>query len=382
MFYNNYNFSDKLDNLKKLNTADLRHWLALSQIKHFGIKSLLYVLDHIDELGELFSARTHRLAAMKFNSTQISQIKKLDWALVDEAMRWQEEEKHHILVFTDEQYPVLLKEIASPPLLLYVDGDVDVLSTEQIAIVGSRSSRHSALETAQRFASELASNGLTITSGLALGIDTQAHQGALLAEQKTIAVLGTGVNRIYPARNHKLAAKIRENGTIVSEFPLNTAPQPSNFPRRNRIISGLSGGVLVIEAAMQSGSLITARYAMEQNREVFALPGSVHNPLARGCHALLRDGATLVETVEDILSQLPNTLLQQNHSISMPNSDNMPSNDENVDKLLANFDAEVVSIDQLIQRSGLTAQQVSAILSLLELQDRVVSAPGGYLKTL
>lgn len=224
---------------------------------------------------------------------------------VHKANAWFAENGITVLDIEHDSYPHLLKHIKSVPPLLYVSGNVDALTMPQIAVVGSRQLTAGGAENAQRFCRELAKHGFAITSGLALGADTAAHQGALEASGVTVAVMGTGIDCIYPKRNRTLAELIvRNNGAIVSEFPLGTAPSATNFPRRNRIISGLSYGTLVVEAAVKSGSLITARYALEQDREVFAIPGSIHNPLARGCHQLIRQGATLVETAQDIVEQL------------------------------------------------------------------------------
>ena len=209
------------------------------------------------------------------------------------------------LLFDDPRYPRLLREIPKPPPMLFVRGNPDCLSLPQLAIVGSRSPSAGGNENAERFAAYLAGCGLAITSGLALGIDAAAHRGALSVGGITIAVMGTGIDRVYPSRHHPLAQAIVDaGGALVSEFPLGTSSHASHFPQRNRIISGLSGGTLVVEAAVQSGSLITASYALQHNREVFAIPGSIHNPLARGCHQLIRQGATLVETAQDIIDQL------------------------------------------------------------------------------
>lgn len=211
----------------------------------------------------------------------------------------------HCLLFDDPLYPRLLREIPKPPPVLFVRGNPHCLSLPQLAIVGSRSPSGGGNENAERFAAYLAGCGLAITSGLALGIDAAAHRGALSAGGMTIAVMGTGIDRVYPSRHHQLAQAIVDGGgALVSEFPLGTSSHASHFPQRNRIISGLSGGTLVVEAAVQSGSLITASYALQHNREVFAIPGSIHNPLARGCHQLIRQGATLVEKAQDIVDQL------------------------------------------------------------------------------
>lgn len=222
-----------------------------------------------------------------------------------QALRWLEMPHHHVLLHDMPQYPALLKEIGGAPPLLFIQGDLSILEKPQIAIVGSRRATRPGLDTAQSFARSLAQGGFVVTSGLALGVDAAAHQGALDVQGKTIAVVGTGLRRVYPARHRALAQSIIEQGgALVSELTLDSAPHANHFPRRNRIISGLSLGVLVVEASPSSGSLITARLAAEQGREVYAIPGSIHSPSARGCHQLIRNGATLIETVDDILETL------------------------------------------------------------------------------
>lgn len=218
-------------------------------------------------------------------------------------------DRHQLLCFEDDEYPPLLKQIDDAPPLLYVLGDAAALNHPQLAIVGSRHASHQGIGNARQFAKDIASQGLAVTSGLALGIDTAAHEGALAGNGITLAVLGTGVDVLYPARNRSLAAQITEQGgALVSEFPLGTTPQRSLFPKRNRLISGLSVGTIVVEAALQSGSLSTARHGMSQNRAVFAIPGSIHNPLSRGCHALIREGATLLESTEQIAQEVTSLL--------------------------------------------------------------------------
>ncbi len=222
--------------------------------------------------------------------------------MVDEHLQWLASSKyHHIIRLGSPDYPKQLSEIPKPPEILFVSGSIEVLHQPQVAIVGSRNASPIGLETAYSFANELSKAGLVITSGMALGIDGAAHRGALEAHYPTIAVLGTGIDTIYPLRHTTLAEQITKQGAIISEFPLKTTPSPANFPRRNRIISGLSLGTLVVEASTKSGSLITARLAAEQGREVFAIPGSIHNPRAKGCHQLINQGAKLVENIEDIL---------------------------------------------------------------------------------
>jgi len=302
-----------------------------------------------------------------------------DWDLIEQDLIWLEQDNRHIVTIQDPRYPELLKQIADPPGLIFVQGDVDLLSQWQLAIVGSRNPSASGVDASYEFARYLAQGGISITSGLAIGIDAAAHKGALSAGGKTIAVVGTGLDRVYPAKHRELAHEIADSGAIISEFALGTPPKAENFPRRNRLISGLSLGTLVIEAAIRSGSLITARMAMEQGREVFAIPGSIHNPLARGCHKLIREGAKLVETATDILEELGALAGVQQPIIE--NTRQAVSEPQELDKdyqcLLENLGYDPIQIDVLIERCGLTADVVSSMLLLLELQGQVESLPGG-----
>ncbi|MEO5574291.1 MAG: DNA-processing protein DprA, partial [Gammaproteobacteria bacterium] len=264
----------------------------------------------------------------------------------------------------------------------FVVGNAAVLSTPQLAIVGSRNPTPAGSETAHDFARHLCASGLTITSGLASGIDAASHRGALDGGGLTIAVAGTGLDRVYPARHHDLAHQIAGHGALVSEFVLGTPPLSDHFPRRNRIISGLSLGTLVVEAAQRSGSLITARMAADQGREVFAIPGSIHNPLARGCHFLIRQGAKLVETANDIMEEL-GPLARSLKAVSPQSAlrnDCITANVQlsvETEKLVACLGFESTTIDRLVERSGLTAEAVSSILLMLELQGCVTSTIGG-----
>lgn len=306
-----------------------------------------------------------------------------DWQQVEADLQWLEQPDRWILTLQDELYPALLREIPDPPPLLYLQGNPDLLNSWQLAMVGSRNPTASGRQTAQDFASYLAAGGLTVTSGLATGIDAAAHQGALRVHGLTIAVVGTGLDRVYPAKHRDLAHEIAHTGLLVSEFPLGTPPKAENFPRRNRIISGLSLGTLIIEAALRSGSLITARMAMEQGREVFAIPGSIHNPLARGCHQLIREGAKLVETAEHIVEELgalagvrfaPDNVPSPTQNTDLLDND-LPDDDYQI--LFEHLGFDPIHIDQLIADSGLTADAVSSMLLLLELQGQVASMPGG-----
>jgi len=294
-------------------------------------------------------------------------------SLVAADLAWLTQEHCHLLTWSDADYPPLLRELADPPALLYVHGDRALLARPQVAIVGSRNPTPAGRDNATAFAHALARAGLTITSGMALGIDSAAHRGALAAGGTTIAVAGTGLDRVYPPRHRDLAHAIARQGALVSEFPIGTPPHAGNFPVRNRLISGLSIGVLVVEAATQSGSLITARLATEQGREVFAVPGSIHSPLARGCHALIRQGAKLVEIAADVLEEL-GPLHHVAVRAPQPRRDDASSDD---DQLLTHLGYDCVNIDRLVERSGLTPDRVSSMLLRLELRGLVIAGPGG-----
>ncbi|WP_323846107.1 DNA-processing protein DprA [Microbulbifer magnicolonia] len=275
----------------------------------------------------------------------------------------------------DDDYPQLLAEISRPPPLLYVRGAVDALHLPQIAVVGARRASAGGLDNARAFAAELAGAGFAITSGLALGVDAAAHRGALDAAGITLAVLGTGVDKLYPRRNAILAQEIvAGGGAVISEFPLGSTAEAANFPRRNRIISGLSLGVLLVEAALRSGSLITARLALEQNREVFAIPGSIHNPLARGCHRMIKDGAALVETSADIVEQLGGLLAQPE---TAPESQRPPLEPRQL-RLIDVLGGDPRSMEQLARDTGQGTGELMALLLQLELAGLVEQLPGGY----
>lgn len=291
------------------------------------------------------------------------------------ALRWLEAPQHHLVMWDAPTYPALLAELSDAPPLLYVAGEPSLLELPQLAMVGSRRASKPGLDTAHSFAKSLAAGGFVITSGLALGIDGAAHQGALAASGKTVAVLGTGLQHMYPARHRSLAADIvAHGGALVSELPLHSPPHASNFPRRNRIISGLSVGVLVVEASPSSGSLITARLAAEQGREVYAIPGSIHHPGARGCHQLIRDGATLVESIEHILEALRGW---QQGSACMQAQPSQPAH-----PLLDLLFAAPHTSEALALSSGQPLAQVLAALTELELEGRVSCEAGRWLARL
>lgn len=294
---------------------------------------------------------------------------------VDDLAWLQNAPDRHALLLDQPGYPPQLAQIADPPLALLIEGNAGLLSAPQIAIVGSRNASAPGRETAFEMAVALSGCGLLVTSGLAEGVDGAAHRGALAGSHPTLAVLGTGPDRVYPRQHGALAAEIRQRGALISEQPVGTPPRSFNFPRRNRIISGLSLGVLVVEAGPQSGSLITARLAAEQGREVFAIPGGIHNPLARGCHALIREGAKLVETVSDILEELPPVGAGLSPTYASPLSDGQP--DQAANPVLACLGDSPASLDLLVARTGLTVAEVSTMLLTLQLDGLVTSLPGG-----
>jgi DNA processing protein len=309
-------------------------------------------------------------------------------ARVEETERWLAQPDHHFLTLDHRHYPAALAELTPPPPWLYALGDPELLDYPAIAIVGSRNPTPAGLEAAREFGAALAGAGLVVVSGLARGIDAAAHEGALAANGMTVAVCGTGLDRVYPAVNKNLAERIAASGLLLSEFALGTQPIRGNFPRRNRVIAGLSTATLVVEAARASGSLITARLASQAGRDVFALPGSIHNPLARGCHQLIRDGAKLVETTDHILEDIAGVLdgyrtprasdsdLPDNEKAEAPSADSAAEADDHA-TLMAALGHGPARIDDLVARTGWSADAVSSTLLILELQGRVLAGPGG-----
>lgn len=389
---------------------DLRSWLTLLRA-NVARPKLRAALEACGTAAAIIDAPGRLRARLNFSDAAWQWLEAPDAAQLDADCEWLARDDCHLVVSGDPLYPPLLDEIADPPLALFVRGDPALLAEPQLAMVGSRNPTPSGRETAADFAAWFARAGLIVTSGLALGIDGASHRGALDGGGATIAVCGTGLDRIYPARHGDLGREIAARGALVSEYPLGTRPLRHNFPERNRIISGLSLGTLVVEAAQQSGSLITARLATGQGREVFAIPGSIHNPLAHGCHRLIRDGAKLVETAGDVLEELAPLLdLSAEPPVAQaaaaPDAGAPPARAKNAPasrstpgaakkpvaaapaidaaqrKLLNCVDFAPTSVDCVVARSGLTAAQVSSMLLALELQDMVTSAPGGgYMRT-
>lgn len=347
----------------------LAAWLRLTLIPGIGGETQRKLLAAFGLPEAIFSAGRHNVRSVIGHKADL--LFNFDPAdSIERSLRWAEDSAQHILTLADRNYPPALLEIADPPNVLYVRGNPDLLNSPGLAMVGSRNATPQGIQTAENFAKALASRGLSIISGLALGIDAAAHRGALAANGLTIAVIGTGADRLYPARNMALAQAIAAHGAIISEFPLGTPALAANFPRRNRIISGLARGVLVVEAALESGSLITARLAAEQGREVFAIPGSIHSPVARGCHRLIKQGAKLVETADDILEEFSD--MTQSESATTP--DIVAPVTE--DPLLLALAHDPCGLDELIERTGYETEQLLSELLLLELAGLIATLPG------
>lgn len=337
-------------------------------------KRTVFKLLRKHSLYELTTLSRSILESYRLKEAQINALLHPNHEQIEKNIDWLNLSSNRgIICFDDHRYPKQLQEISNPPLLLYVQGDISLLNSPQIAIVGSRNSTPYGQEKAYQFARELAQAGFTVTSGMALGVDGFAHQGALDISGKTIAVLGTGLNNLYPKRHHKLGQQIIECGLLVSEFWPDSPALPSNFPRRNRIIAGLSLGVFVVEASQRSGSLITARYASEQNRELFALPGSIDNSQACGCNHLIQQGAKLVTNSTDIIEEF-NFLT----SINTPSISNTLAPSSDAHPLLKYIDFHLTTLDQLLSRSGLDIINLQNQLVELEITGRIEATAEGY----
>ncbi len=343
-----------------------RAWLVLANA-FVRVNELRSLIDAFGDVTEVVAQSRSKLLATGLADEKCDAIVSPDRKTIDEARAWLDNDSHHLVCWGEDDYPEMLSQVPGPPVALYVNGDIDALHLPALAIVGSRNPTEGGRRNAHDFARHLAAGGLAITSGMAQGIDAAAHEGALDAGGRTIAFLGTGIDRVYPPVNRSLAHAIAERGALISEYPLGSPPEKWRFPERNRLISGLGLGTLVVEAARRSGSLITARLAAEQGREVFALPGSIHNPLARGCHALIRQGAKLVETADDILAELGQLA---GHLRPM-------ADDAEYESLRKYLSYDPISIDELGKQSGLTIDQLSSMLLILELHGEVESFPGG-----
>lgn len=350
--------------------ADLEAWLRLSLLPGLGHQSQRKLLLALGTPANILAASHHELSSIVGEKIAVA-IRNggADPASWSNVGSWLDDPANHIITLADTAYPQALLQIPDPPPLIYVKGRLDLLNRPGFAIVGSRNATAQGLANAEAFACALSNAGLTIISGLALGVDAAAHRGGLGGSSSTIAIVGTGLDTVYPARNRDLAHRIAADGTLVSEFPLGTPGLAANFPRRNRLICGLSKGCLVVEAAISSGSLITARLATDQGREVFAIPGSIHSPLAKGCHALIKQGAKLVESAQDVLEELgwsqPAARIDAAPDVVDPHP------------LLVHVGFDPVDIDTLQQRSGLAIHALNIALTDLELAGLVESLPGG-----
>jgi DNA processing protein len=347
--------------------ASLASWIALSRIPGLGNEGLRRLLQAFGSPEAVLDASVSSLSAhvKPALARAITEGDGDDGSALAAVADWLDDPLNRVLTVADAEYPQSLLNIADPPLLLYVKGRLDLLNAAALAVVGSRNATTQGLRNAEAFARSTSDAGLCVVSGMAQGIDAAAHEGGLQGPGSSIAVVGTGLDKVYPASNRELAHRLAQGGTIVSEFSLGTPPLAANFPRRNRIISGMSLGCLVVEASVQSGSLITARMALEQGREVFAIPGSIHSPQSKGCHVLIKQGAKLVENAQDILEEL---------GYRGPAATNRAAPEH---PLFAHLGFEALDAESLAQRSGLTIAELSAILLQLELDGHIATLPGG-----
>ena len=357
----------------------LASWVRLTRIPGVGGEARRALLKAFGLPQAIFEAGLRALSAIIDLPLAERLLGHDCTAEIEAALGWAAQPGNSLVTLADADYPQSLLSSDDPPVLLYAKGRTETLNRPMLAVVGSRNATPQGLRDAEAFSKALGDAGLSIVSGLALGIDAAAHRGALATAAGTVAVIGTGADRLYPAKNEALARSIAERGVVLSEFPLGTPALASNFPRRNRIIAGLGLGCLVIEAAQRSGSLITARLAAESGREVFAIPGSIHSPLSRGCHQLIRQGAKLVESAQDILEELrwrsssPATVVPQQTSVPQNASE---------EQVLAFMGDAPCSLDTLSARSGLTPADLLAMLLPMELAGRVAQLPGGLYQRL
>ncbi|MFW5816100.1 MAG: DNA-processing protein DprA [Wenzhouxiangella sp.] len=364
-------------------------WLALVLAPGLGTRRFAELREFFGSSSGWIHASDRDLGKAGLSSAQIKALRAPDRQAMQRCLDWLEAEDHYLIPLDDDYYPPLLRDIADPPPALFVAGLPDCLLRPQLAIVGSRNATAGGLDHARSFAATLAGAGLVITSGLAAGVDGNAHAACLDAGGQTIAVAGTGLDRVYPARHRELARRIVGQGALVSTFPPGSEPRPGHFPARNRLISGMSLGTLVVEAGQRSGSLITARLASEQGREVFAIPGSVHNPLARGCHRLIREGAKLVETAAEVLDELRPLAGQLGLALAARLASNTEAGldsgaeaphlrlDKDYQQLLEAIGYDPTPVDEIMRRTQLTAAAVSSMLLLLEMDGHVTAHAGG-----
>jgi DNA processing protein len=349
-------------------------WLKLTLTPDISLADQLALLARFESAERVFTAARDDIAAVVGDAGADALERGPAAGAIDKALGWIHQPNHHLIVLAGETYPRAVREIARPPCVLYAQGRVELLQSPAFAVVGSRNATLQGVRDAESFSASLSHCGFAIVSGLALGIDAAAHRGGLSAAGSSIAVVGTGADRIYPRANEALAHRLAHEGLVLSEFALGTGPHAGNFPRRNRLISGLARGVLVVEAALESGSLITARFAAEQGRDVFAIPGPIHSPLAKGCHQMIKEGAKLVDCAEDIVTELAWPMCA-----SLPSRDDGP---HSRDALLQAIGHSPMSIDQIVERTGAAAGDVAARLALLELDGVIAPLAGGFYQRL
>ena len=351
-----------------LQREELRAWLGLTLVPGVPRLAQCALLRAFGSPQGVVGTKREHLAQVAGPDVAERIARGPDARLVEHTLAWLDAPGRHFITLGTPEYPPLLAEAGlDAPLVLYAEGRAELLNVPTVAIVGSRNATRQGIEDAERFGRELSEAGFAIVSGLALGIDAAAHRGGLAGASSSLAMMGTGPDILYPRRNAALARELAARGCLVSEFPLHTAPMPGNFPRRNRLISGIAQGVLVVEAAVESGSLITAEYAGRQGREVLAMPGSIHSPLSKGCHSLIRDGAALVESVDDVLRALKVAPAPPRPEIRM----------ENHDVVLQALGYSPATLDELAMRTQLGAATLAARLTRLELEGSVDSLPGG-----
>ena len=354
--------------------GDAADWIALSLIPGLGGETYRQLLKAFGLPANIFAASYTQLTSFTQPAVARAISERHKAAEVERALTWLALPGNHLVTLADPDYPPQLLQIADPPPLLYVKGRRELLASASLAVVGSRNATPQGINNAEQFSRSASDAGLAIVSGMALGIDAAAHRGGLDGQGSSIAVIGTGLDIIYPTRNKEIALRLAKEGAIVSEFSLGTPAIAANFPRRNRIISGLSRGCLVVEATLKSGSLITARLAADQGREVFAVPGSIHSPFSKGCHALIKQGAKLVESAADILEEMH---WQPAASVGVQNSQEVATT-----PLLEAMGFDPVAIDALATRARLAAEEISSQLLTLELEGRVTTLPGGLYQRL
>jgi len=351
-------------------------WVSLGNVRGIGSQTYCQLLKTFGSPGNIYSANFKQLKEVVSDSIASEILQGTDHQALAETRHWLSQPNNHLITLADPEYPQSLLEISDPPPFLYAKGNLALLNQPGIAIVGSRNASVQGEKNAEAFAHDLCAYGLCIVSGLALGIDGAAHRGALKANGATIAVVGTGLDIVYPAKHRELAHQIAEHGLIISEFNLGTPSKPQNFPKRNRIISGLSLGCLVVEANLQSGSQITARLAAEQGREIFAIPGSIHSPMSKGCHQLIKQGAKLVDCLQDIVEEL-NLSTKPASNSKLNNRDEASDQSTPNDSILNIMGYEPITLENLVALSSLTVSDVSSMLMILELEGKVASLTGG-----